>query len=182
VKKKILGIFVSLFVLAIFAIPLNAVLANKPETITFYGYPLLGAEPEEYFAGKSDNMFEIWSDLGWQFCWDYDVITLPDPPMDVAVPIDVFADGFYDGRWIMHGYVPGDPIGTYASINVLGRNTVTVSDWDGASGEFVLQAVNDRWTIISGTIGGMKLHGGGSYEQVDGLLLWKYEGTVHFSP
>jgi len=39
-KKKILGIFVSLLVLAIFAIPLNAVLANKPEPITFYGYPL----------------------------------------------------------------------------------------------------------------------------------------------
>jgi len=73
-------------------------------------------------------------------------------------------------------------VGTYTSINTRGRHTVTVSNWDGESGEFVLQGVNDRWTIISGTIGGMTLHGEGTLEQVEGLLLWKYEGTVHFTP
>lgn len=180
VKRKILVLALAV---AMLAVPVSAVLAPKPEPILFYGYPLLPAEAEQYYAGNSDNLFNIWTALGWEFCWDYDVMTLPgDPPMDIAVPTDIFAEGFYDGRWIFHKYVPGDPLGTFKSINTRGIHTVTVTDWNGETGEFVLQGVGGHWTIISGTIGGMKLHGGGTVEQVEGLLIWKYEGTVHFTP
>ena len=77
--------------------------------------------------------------------------------------------------------IPGLP-GTYTGINTWGRQTVEVVDWEGETGEFVFQGNGVKWNIVSGTIGGMKLHGGGTVEQVTGMPLWKYEGTVHFTP
>ena len=89
----------------------------------------------------------------------------------------------------MHKFVPPatpEERGTFESITTWGRHTVEVVDWEEETGEFVLQGVGNRWTIISGTIGGMTLHGVGTVEQViDEVIgpipVWKYEGTFQFT-
>jgi hypothetical protein len=184
-NKKILGVFFSLLVFAIFVLPISVVLAPKPMAILFFGYPTTGdTQAEVYDGGESDNRFMIWSDLTWTFCWDYISIEVV-PGVFMPVSTDDLAVGVYDGRWVMHKFVPsgipGVP-GSFTSINTWGRHTVEVVDWEGETGEFVLQGVGGRWNIVSGTVGEMKLHGGGTVEQVQGTPLWKYEGTVQLTP
>ena len=183
-NRKMMGVFGSMLVLVILVIPINCVLAPKLEKIDveFYGFPKMGLNTvtETRDAGNSDNHFLTWVILDWEFAWDYDVI--PGIPPTVN-PIDVFASGNYWGLWIMHGYEPGFPLGTFTHMNNRGRHTVTVSDWDGMTGEFVLQGVTaGKWNIVSGTIGGMTLHGGGVIEKEPDVSVWKYTGVVWLTP
>ena len=92
-KKKILGIFVFALIIAIFALPINSILAMKPEPILFFGYPTLGVvEAEIHWAGQSDNQFMIWKDLPWTFCWAYTPVEVA-PGVFIPVSIDDLATG-----------------------------------------------------------------------------------------
>lgn len=182
ITKKILGVFISLLVVAMFSVPATAVLAKKPEPApTFYGIPM-PAMPEQYFIGNSDNLIVL-VDSGWVFCLGYHM-DYSNPLMPVAVPEDVLAEGVCNGRYVFHGYEGTPPFGTFTHITGPSFFTVTVSNWDGEpveEGEFVLLLTGGGWTIVSGTIDGMKLHGSGT-SSMENDFVYKYEGTIHFTP
>lgn len=142
-NKKILGIFGSLLVVAMLALPMSVVFATKPEpdTMTLVGtfevYPnqtipgVPGSSPyvRGFPAGESGIMMAKWKDL----------------------PLEMFGDieglGTYTGNWKFKN--PGTPDAEGSTVGIQQvENAVVAGIW---TGNLKMKAKNDFLTIISGT-------------------------------
>jgi hypothetical protein len=176
-NRKVLGLFVTLLAVAILALPMSTVSADKPEkfvSMTFYGYPSGDYTIEERYAG--DNHILIWKDTDWSYCEGY--IPIGDPPT-FFMPVNSFAEGEYGGLWILHG--ASSSINAHA-MNVRGVYEMVVTDWEGQDGSLVVLQIGNKLKIISGEVGGRKVHGYGTSEEVIFMMLYKYDFTMHFDP
>ena len=188
-KKAVLVIAVALMAVAMLALPISVVSADKPEkfvSMTIYGYPAAVVDPtaethhDSYIVGESDNGFMIWWDTDWRFCESYTPKTAPPK----FTPVNTFAAGHYNGKWVFHGLVVGPPQ-TFTGLTVHGTYSMEITTWEGepATGNLVLvENGNDKMNIVSGTINGQTVHGGGISSTVLAMRLYKYELTIHFGP
>ena len=171
-NRKVLGFSVTLLAVVMLALPMFTVSAAKAETffgVTFYGYPSGDYTIEERDAGN--NHILIWKDTDWSYCEGY--IPIGDPPT-FFMPVKTFAEGEYGGFWILHGAT--------GSVNARGVYEMVVTDWEEETGSLVVLQIGNKLKIISGEIGGRKVHGYGTSEQVIFMLLYKYDFTIHFDP
>lgn len=176
-KRKVLGFFVSLLAVAILALPMSVVSATKPQEIVFYqiAFSGTGTTVSDY-AGESDNYFMAFTGTQSKFYWDWNGMSLTNE----------MGEGNFIGIWILHGFTP--PL-SYESRNGYGTTTIEVTDWGegGETGTIVIRASSGKWHIISGTIGGRNVHGGG-IERFLGVtfpdfnIIMEYAGTIHFDP
>jgi hypothetical protein len=174
-NRKTLGFLVSLLAFAMLGLPISTALATKPELIVFYQLALSGTgSAVSDYAGNSDNYFQIFTGVHSEFYWDWDGASLSNS----------MGEGDFDGLWVLHGYVD---MFTYGSRTGHGTTTIVVTNWGdgGETGNIVIKTSSGLWHIISGTIGGRKVHGEG--EQIfvgvtfpDLNMIMKYEGTIHF--
>ncbi len=178
-NRKVLFVAVALTAGAMLALQVSAVWATKPEAFVFYGW--IGSNPGAYSTwsrdGKSDNWFGTWTDFPYGYSTGY------IPTQTGFIPTGIFATGFYDGHWTAH-----EATGVFQAEKVTGEGVtaLTFTKWEGktATGNAVIRGTvgeHARW-VLSGTINGKAVHGEGVCLPEIGILLIKYEGTIHFDP
>lgn len=162
-NRKVLGFFVTLVAIVMLALPMSTVSAAKPEkfvSVTFYGYPGGGYNIETQSAGN--NIIMTWTDTEWVYCWD-------------PFALETMAVGEYNGHWIIHSRT--------GAVNARGVFEMEVTNWGaGETGNLVVLGIGDKLKIINGTIGGKKVHGAGTSEELVFMAFYKYEFTIHFDP
>jgi len=166
-NKKAFGVFVSLLVVAMFALPMSAAYAKTPTTVTWTSTKNLVIPGSPVFspAGKSDNCILTTQYGGW--IWAGDIV----------------GTGTYAGRWVLHDvdYVSE----TFGAVNVLGTYTMDVT-YDGKSGTLTVRAGggggNAMWRIVSGTGDLENLRGHGTLEEMVLMYMYRFTGQVHFDP
>ena len=161
-SKKILGVFTSLLVVAMLALPMSATYATKPTPVsgTFYSVP--NGTIETRFAGKSDNV--IMTVIG-ELMWTGDIAGL----------------AAYEGFWITHkGHTNARGISTVdATVN---DKSGTLTIYQGSWSEPIPGLVRGHWRIISGTGDLANLHGQGTFEETGVPMVFAYTGQIHFDP
>ena len=155
-SKKKFGVFVSLLVVAVLAMPMSNVFATNPTSMTdihFYvtDYP---AEQIDRELGVSGNIFR----------------TIVDLPVAFVGPI--FGVGDYDAHVLLK------PDGT---INAHGVVTLTFARVDGKIGTLIIKMETYNWRIISGTGNLENLHGEGTVTWVNSIH-YILDGQIHFDP
>jgi hypothetical protein len=153
-RKKKFGVFVSLLVVAILAMPMSNVFAIPPTPVTaihFYvtDYP---AEQIDRELGESGNIYR----------------TIVDLPVAFSGPI--LGVGDYDAHVLVK------PDGT---INAHGVVTLTFAMVDGKTGTLIIKMETYNWRIISGTGNLENLHGKGTVTWVNPIH-YILDGQIHF--
>jgi hypothetical protein len=163
-NKKVLGVFVSLFVVAMLTLPMSTVYAkNTPKFIDVNGQIIiLGGGSQEFTpAGNSGNVILVISGNTVQWTGD------------------IAGSGSADGHFLLHKG------GSGTATNIHTVNAVV----DGKSGTLTIitvQAKNQtNWIILSGTGDLANLHGRGTW--APNLITpfpfdYFYSGYVHFDP
>jgi hypothetical protein len=154
-KKKILGIFSVLIVLAMLTLPMSVVFAkDNPKFMEVSGeiISLGGATIELTPAGNSDNVKMIITGHSFQWTGSFEGISIAD------------------GRWILHK----DHRSPW-NIHTL------QAEIDGKSGTLIIKIAGHNWRIISGTGDLANLHGQGTTWRIEGPV-FGYEGQAHFDP
>jgi hypothetical protein len=166
-KEKLFGVFISIFVVAMLALPMSAVYAKPVDKFVevkgaFYpGGPFESFEIRE--AGKSDNQI-------WEFVM---------PQVWVG---GILGTGLLEARYVVHNFDDAE-----FWVNVLGLITLTgtVADVPGTV-TIKFSSVSSRgghWRIISGTGELANVHGQGTVWVIDSEnLVIGYEGVIHFHP
>ena len=165
-NKKLFGVLISVFVVAMFSLPMLTVCAKKPDKFievegTFFG---TGAPSMDVIvAGKSDNQ----------------IMYVSMPQMWTG---DISGTGIVEPRWVMHNY--DVPENTW--VNVLAVITLT-GEVAGASGTVTIKfsSVSSRggnWRIIDGTGELANVHGQGTLYPTAEQMVFGYEGVIHFNP
>ncbi len=156
--KKILGVFASLLVVAILALPMSSAYATPSTTVSFTITVVEKGGMDTYPSGKSDTSIVIKSD------W----IT--------ACTGDIVGGGYFDVREVVRG----------ADKTSSGLYVITGTLDSTKSGTlYIKTSVNTRdpqpsyWRIVSGTDDFANLHGQGTFVFQAGLL---FTGKVHFDP
>ncbi len=162
-NKKVLGVFVSLLVVGMLALPMSAAYATKPTTVTWISTRVTAGTPDYRQAGSSDNWVLTTQGVGMSWVGD------------------ITGSGTYEGRWVLHDFDPGPPPSAGA-VNVLGIYTMDVT-YDGESGSLtVLAGGGENWRILSGTGGLENLRGHGTLEAIVPIFVYRFTGQVHFDP
>jgi hypothetical protein len=162
-SKKVLGVVVSLLVVAMLALPMSAVFATKPSQISG---TMTMIDPMSHVSmrplGNSGN--QIW--------------TFTDAPQVFTGGIE--GTGFYNGKWVV--YKPFTP-------DMKLRTAIGVYSLDvevaGVSGELTIGVPKSMKLIIIGGTGGLEnLHGTGMLVMVPGGmgLEYTYSMDIHFDP
>ena len=163
-KKKILVIFATVFILAMLVLPMSCVFATKPETIegTFTMLPTLPPPFPEVSArncGKSNMTILTWTDLA------------------MNVEGDMEGTGVYNGRWL----VVSEEVGVISEFRVAVGEYILDVSIGALSGQLTIGINKGNMAIISGTGDLANLHGTGSLEGSGGLV-YAYSLDVHFDP
>lgn len=155
-NKKILGVFGSLLVVAMLAVPISAVYATKSMPVEGTFFPTPGSAFETRPAGKSDNLFvEIEGPHAWTGSFE--------------------GTSWSEGRWNVHRYDTPD---VWMVVSV----TFTLDvEYDGLTGTLTIKFNRGNWRIISGTGDLANLRGQGTTYGVSEWVMG-YEGQVHFDP
>ena len=134
-NKKILGVFVSLLVVAMLTLPMSAVFGTKPEpytdtlTGTFYVNTDEYEVSRRFDAGESGNTIIKYK--GLLQVWDGDIA----------------GDGTYDGNWVLKN--PGTP---EMEVNTVGIQIIEGAVVDGiGTGDLKIKSMDTTLEIISGT-------------------------------
>lgn len=164
-KKKMLGVIVSLVVVAMLALPMFAAYATESTEVQgeLWMDPTIMDYATRRDLGNSNNA----------------ILTYTDAPFEITGGIE--GDGLYDGNWLAK-YEPPIPFPVSVVSNGVYKMTVEVA---GKSGELIVGIhQNQKMTIISGTEGLENLHGTGQIEPIPGTfgLGYTYSMDIHFDP
>ena len=164
-KKKMLGVIVSLLVVTIVVLPMSVAYATKPTEVQgeLWMDPTIMNYATRRDLGNSNNA----------------ILTYTDAPFEITGGIE--GDGLYNGKWLAK-YEPPTPFPVSVVSNGVYNMTVKVA---GKSGELIVGIhQNQKITIISGTEGLENLHGTGQIESIPGTfgLGYTYNMTIHFDP
>ena len=161
-RKKILGVFVSLLFVAMLTMSLTVVFATKPDifvsgTLTWAGTPIL--DVEEHPNGRhvtGTNFYEYTGSFE--------------------------GDAVGDVVWTVH--YKGGPTGTVGPLGtVSGRAFHTIDIDNTGSITLAISNANGKWRIVSGTGAFENIHGTGTLRPNPGVSFSHiYEGYVHFDP
>jgi hypothetical protein len=161
-NKKILGVFVSLFVVAMLTLPMSTVYATKPMfvqgTMSPAGVPTIVTST----PGNSDNTVVDISDAPQTWTGSFVGSAVAQIHWNVHKSSDEGAPGYH----------------------VSGKSSYTLDVvYDGKEGTLTIKAAQAHWRIISGTGELANLRGTGTFEFINlDIMLLSYEGQVHFDP
>lgn len=165
-NKKIIGVFISIFVFAVLTLPVPNVCAKKPDKFvdvegTFF--PTGAPSMEVMVAGNSDNQ----------------IVYVLMPQMWTG---DISGTGIVEPRWVMHNF--DDAENTW--VNVMAVITLT-GEVACATGTVTIKfsSVSSRgghWRIIDGTGELANVHGQGTLFATAEAMVFGYEGVIHFNP
>lgn len=156
-KKKMLGVFVSLLAFGMLILPISVICAkNNPKFITVSGsLTALGTAPPVFTPVGNSDQIKITitgNSLRWGGSFE-DSISIAD------------------GRWVAHkGKV------TAWNIHKMEANFMD------KSGTLTILSGQGNWRIIGGTGDFVNCHGQGTVTIVTAPFLYSYEGQIHFDP
>ena len=165
-NKKILGVFISLLVVAVLALPMSLAFAEKPTiTMTLSGtyYMVGGGSMKVMDAGQSCVVLIKIKDLDCVWTGDITAGSLGPPP----VP-----GGVYNGQWSVRSTGEGVAPGRFI------LEDVTIA---GRSGDLTIGAKNDILWIESGTGELSSIRGKGTNTFISEIV-WGYEFEVQINP
>ena len=159
-KKKILGVFVSLFVVAMLAVPMSTVYATKSIAVSGTFFPTAEPGLSPRFAGKSANNFLSIIDGPQMWTGSFTGTTV------------------VNGLWIIHKADNPEAPGYHLTAvqNVFELNVV----YDGKTGTLTIRSDHSNWRILSGTGELTNLRGQGKVSLE--TMPYTYTGQVHFDP
>jgi hypothetical protein len=178
-KKKIFGLFISIFVVAMLVLPMSAVLAAKPTEIVDCSFSVnvlaITQTPVKTLTGKS-SITSV--DMTGTDCMTWTG--------------DISGVGDYSARWVFHGDMPGGFI-THHGLYTIDEATVTIGDVT-AVGSVVIKADGNKqhpagiWRVLSsdlvieGTEEPISLHGQGEFIMLSPVGPYDVVGQMHFGP
>ena len=160
-RKKTLGIFVSLLAVVILTLPIPLMYAKSPKFMTVDGFIFGTGAPSAKnlrLAGNSGNaILTVTAPVGWSG--------------------GITGNGELNALWIYQKF--GTPE-QKVSDHVVWTLEATVDDKEGM---LTLKGDKGTWRIIGGTDELVNLHGQGTYWMINpATLTLEYTGTVHFDP
>jgi hypothetical protein len=173
-NKKILGIFASLLIVAILAVPIVSVSAEKPMQITgkwrATGTSSLGSK----IAGSNRISWSLVEGVYFEGPMDGDFVHIITTIRHYGNPEQV---GSYEYNWKMERTFEG----TVTLDTVEKEGTLLIHlNAKGISGG-TPGTLKGTWVIISGTGDLVNLHGRGTFTNF-GMGVFSYEGQIHFDP
>ncbi|TRO52723.1 hypothetical protein E2P63_03145 [Candidatus Bathyarchaeota archaeon] len=161
-KKKILGVFVSLFVVAMLALPMSIIYAKKPMPVQGTFFPAGAPTVVTSQPGNSDNLVVDISDGPQMWTGSFVGSAVSSVHWNIIKSSDEEAPGHH----------------------VSGKSTFTLDVvYDDKEGTLTIKGDHSNWRIISGTGDLANLRGHGTFYQIDiTIMLMGYEGEVHFDP
>ena len=168
-KKKILGVFVSLLIVAMLALPMSMVYAKNEKNDKFIavsGVLYLFYDGTNEYLLPDDNF--IWSQPDCTTMWTGGIIA--GGTIDFTL---TFIKPVWDGITVVD----------YQTSLVREVSTLTDPIIDGTpyTGELTIGGDKDYWRILSGTEDLANVHGQGTKYGTDPFTV-EYEGWIHFGP
>jgi hypothetical protein len=161
-NKKMFGVFVSLFVVAMLALPMSAVYAIKPMLVQGTFFPAGMGTIVTSQPGNSDNLVYEISDAPQTWTGSFAGSAVTQIHWNIIKESDEDAPGHH----------------------LSGKSVFTLDVvYDGKEGTLTIKGDHSNWRIISGTGELANLRGEGKITVINmDLLIFGYEGQVHFDP
>jgi len=164
-KKKMFGILISLFVVAMLALPMSIAFAKKPITLTITGkYYMMDPNPEHmktFIRGNSDNTMIKFRDF----------VSVFDG--------DITGSGIYQANWKFN---PSHP--TFVGFFDLEDVTIDIEGEFTGTGDLRIGTFHEKWIIESGSGAFRSIRGTGTTWPTNppDMSDWSYVLEVQINP